>query len=153
MKLIDEELSLCPSDVMINDWAYDAENDCYWQINIKDFRNDGNNIFFYKAIPLTKQLLEFIGGHFSEWNECVGNPFSDEIVKVCTYYRIESFVCEVDDSCEDGLVLVSSIYGNTAYIRYFHELQHAIKLCGINNEFNLDTYEKIVEKRQKQEIE
>ncbi len=138
MKQIEDEQCLCPSDVMINDWVYDVENECYTQITCYDFRNDGNNIFYYKPILLTRNLLEFIGGRFSEWNECVGNPFYDEIVKVCTYYQIESFVCEVDDSCEDEFVLVSSIYGNTAYIRYFHELQHALKICGINNKFELE---------------
>ena len=133
-----EQVVLCPSDVMINDWVFDTENECNIQITIKDFRNDGNNIFFYQPIPLTKELLESIGGRFNTWKEAndIFNPNCTYIQR--TFYQFEWFVCEVDDTQADGLVLCSAIYGNTAYIRYFHELQHALKLCGMTNKFKLE---------------
>lgn len=133
----EDAIGLCPSDVMINDWVYDSENECNIQITIKEFRNDGNNIFFYQPIPLTKELLEYIGGQFNTWKEGA-DIFSPNTVYIQrTFYQFEAFVCEVDDTQADGLVLCSSIYGNTAYIRHFHELQHALKLCGMTHKFSL----------------
>ena len=145
----ENELSLCPRDVMIDDWVYYPENECYWQINIKDFRNDGNNIFWYKPIPLTKEILEFIGGQFNSWGTQLDLFNPDSFVIQQTFYQIGTFVCEVDDSNPDGLKLVSSIYGNTAYIRYFHELQHALNICGIVYNLNLDEYADMIEKEYK----
>ena len=97
-------------DVMIGDWAWDKENDCPWQINIKDFRNDGNSILFFEPIPLTDEILKKNG---LEVKVGPGGKYQ---------LSIEGVSCRVDFNI----------------IQYVHELQHAFRLAGIDKEIKLN---------------
>lgn len=89
-------------------------------------------------IPLTREKLEENGAVFDEWTEMdIESPFIPELAVHRKFVCIDTFVCELDDSCADGLVLIASIYGNTTEIRYWHELQNALTVCKIKKDFEL----------------
>lgn len=108
-------------ELMINDWVYGYGNQ---PIKIPAIPIDGHGIVkspFYpatieecKPIPLTDEILEKNG--FKEgWTECFKGY---NLMKSSRgYYSIE-------DHC-----LIE--------LRYVHELQHALKLCGIEKEIVL----------------
>lgn len=104
-------------DVMIGDWVWDKENDCPWQINIKDFRNGGNNILFFEPIPLTTEILE---RNLHEPDEGVVWWKNDE-----PFYHVECLPL-------NGMRLIMP------YTQYVHELQHLLRLAGIDKEIKLE---------------
>ena len=129
-------------DVMIGDWALDKENDCPWQINIKDFRNDGNNILFFEPIPLTSELLERNSFERVPQPGCA-NPYHWMLEKYeeetdGLLYRIKAydtqfrgmFVNIDNPSCCETISFGKQI-------EFVHEFQHALRLCEIEFEIKL----------------
>lgn len=73
-------------------------------------------------IPLTAEILEKNG-----WTK----PASG---RVWSKNNVLSFVLEeIDDGSFEVTTDTCSEWGGLCMIRYFHELQHALRLCGIND--------------------
>ena len=92
----------------------DEKDNLYKQDQLEDF-----NVGILKPIPLTPEILEKNGFKKPE-NNCnyiIHNTliFNDFTLALCTYDY-------------------NSItpYNHICYCRYVHELQHVLKLCGIN---------------------
>ncbi len=109
------------NELMVGDWVYDSANECYVQVTYKDFRNDCIRILSdFKPIPITPEILEKNGfenqGYFGE---CILGD-----------WRI---LCDTKN--------VDIIHGEHCNmdtpIEYVHELQHALRLCGIDKEIVL----------------
>ena len=117
------------AEVVIDDWAWDIENECPWQINIKDFRDDGNRILgCLKPIPLTPEILEKNG--FKK----------DEKVEEMYYLNWGIGNDCVSYDKETGIVRIFHVFGHLVFVlplSYVHELQHALRLCGIKKEIML----------------
>ena len=119
---------------MIGDWVYNNVADITFQVYPQFFSQWHNQPEQLKAIiqpiPLTPEILE-------------NNGFEKEIVGGDTYFTLDDIVLQNDyefgfdfgrfyrDS-EDGFVLVGIIT-----IKYVHQLQHALRLCGIDKEITI----------------
>ena len=137
-----------PKELMIGDWVnflidieggntdYDPKVAQYQPMKIVSLsswhNNDGevesaegviNDIDQVKPIPLTDEILVKSG--FRKQNNSSG------VIKLDTYWLGEEFGFRIHsfetDYYQFGL----------AKIRYVHELQHALRLCGINKEIKL----------------
>lgn len=119
------------AEVMIDDWAWDIENECPWQINIKDFRNDGNRILgCLKPIPITKEILMANGFKTKKW-------FSSKtyVLHITDYVYVSFIFGKKVNAC----TIINHNYkikyvGNLVYV---HELQHALRLCNVNKEIKM----------------
>ena len=109
---------MLPRELMIYDWVYDNENECYWQHNIKDYRCENRILLSFEPIPITDDILKengFVREGGTSWN-------------------IEYHV-NVQHWSKDNMVLNGTgKHGNPINIPdivYVHELQNALRLCGL----------------------
>lgn len=126
-----------PTELMIDDWVFNKHHKKYIQITPYDFFNhahlpSGEKYFVgepkvisgrdFEPIPLTSEILK-------------KNGF--ELRDGFFYHRIDDKPHHYDFKLENGGVFTSEgytlqcgIYHLT--IRYVHELQHTLRLCGLN---------------------
>lgn len=138
-------------ELMIGDWVWDKENDCPCQINIKDFRNNGNNILFFEPIPLTAEILEKNGFIEEEREGDPTFPYSAFILEEQDY-RIEICWFDAHDKYEANTgqymygvpemwVLELAFADGTVSISqpklFVHHIQHALSFCGIKKEISI----------------
>ena len=119
-----------PNELMIGDWIY--RPDCYDQV--KEIRHAGvigidnmrGLITFseLEPIPLTPEILEKNGFH-KEWDE-------DIILMVCDTIIVE--IGNMYKIYKDGKMYLRRVLSPLYYV---HQLQHALRLCGISKEIEL----------------
>lgn len=81
---------------------------------------------FAQPIPLTNKILELNGWEYGDWGD---ENYTDE------YYTFDDdFDIHIDDT---GNFEIRTVDGQTIKIKYVHELQHALKLCGIDKNIEL----------------
>jgi len=117
-------------DLMIGDWVYNHRN---WECPIVEIHKDsavviarhyGEEEFLLsdlRPIPLTPEILEK--------NGFVRNETWAEWVHYCDNIFIDFTILENETSFHLDLP--------NAMIDYVHELQHALRLCGIDKEIEL----------------
>ena len=120
------------NELMIGDWyKWYADGHYYnYQVTKETFGNDEDTIANFEPIPLTKEILENNGFI----NDKAIFVYEDE-TKVVTFFSKEnnrpycnsSFI-NIDCGC---------VTLNELPIEYVHELQHALRLCGIEKEIEL----------------
>ncbi len=107
-------------ELMVGDWVvcnYYADKPFYKEFGIGDFLKGGYN--FVDPIPLTSEILKKNG--FVEEHE---KPIVDKIGAAIIYGKYKRLD---EDNCIN--------YGECLFpIKYVHELQHALRLCGIKKE-------------------
>jgi len=120
------------TELMIGDWVLDKDNECPRQVNIKDFRNSGKRILgSFKPIPLTTGILEKNGfvakerGHYCAYGLGSGEHY------IWIHHQNEHIACSTPDN-RNELALFGMIV-----LRYVHDLQHALKLCGVETDITL----------------
>ena len=130
------------NELMIGDWVYDTFLKCNTQVEIlslSGIRGDCNdNIWNEKTflpIPLTAEILEKNG--FEEKTE--SNPFVYYLFKdgdnsVSLEHTYDTTDKEDYWACSIGNRLCDVC---TISMHYIHELQHALRLCGIDKEIVL----------------
>lgn len=116
------------NELMIGDWVY--RPDCYDQV--KEIRHTGvigrdslrGLIAFseLEPIPLTPEILEKNGFVY----DLEDKLFEDIYPRISMLYAQYRLV-------ENGGIN----YGEMSEIKYVHELQHALRLCGITKEIEL----------------
>ena len=124
------------SELMLNDWVFSDVRKMPWQIlqsdvrrmvreysDVFDLDNDFNAI---KPIPLTGDILKVNGFTFNNvmqvWECYVGTP-GDSI-------EIDFEHCEVRGAFD---VFFNKDKGGSIFeLEYVHELQHALRLCGLS---------------------
>lgn len=101
-----------------------SDEGCYFHVFVQDLGVVMREVFNedLRPIPLTAEILEKNGFErskvFVEWKYENDNVYM--IYKPFPYLRIEMEECIVAFPCE-----------------YIHELQHALRLCGITHEISL----------------
>ena len=124
------------SDLMIGDWvAYENDFVQVRQLGIWGEDRDGND---YPAVCVGKPKGI---GLLVERSEIAPIPLTPEILEkngFSEYYHED--VLSYAQSCGD--VIGIHIYGTNGlmeemYFKYVHELQHALRLCGIEKEIKL----------------
>lgn len=116
------------TDLMIGDWVY--RPDCYSKV--KEIRENGiigldhlRGIISFeelKPIPLTPEILEKNGFVYDSEDKL----FEDIYPRISMLYSQYRLV-------ENGGIN----YGEMSEIKYVHQLQHALRLCGIDKEIEL----------------
>ena len=79
-----------------------------------------------EPIPLTAEILENNGWEYGNWGS---EDYDDEY-----YTFIDDFDIHID---ENQTFEIRTVDGCTIKLKYVHELQHALKLCGIEKEIEL----------------
>lgn len=131
-----KKLTCC--DIMVGDYVYSTFSDKPCRVQAIELTEheygsvrvagvDGvKDIVSLSPVPLTAEILEKNG-----WTK----PASG---RVWSKNNVPSFVLEALD---DGRFEIStdtcSEWGGLCIIRYFHELQHALRLCGVDKEIVL----------------
>ena len=118
-------------DLMIGDWVY---NHRYWECPIVEIhknsaiviaRHYGEEEFLLselRPIPLTTEILEKNGFVYDSEDKL----FEDIYPRISMLYAQYRLV-------ENGGIN----YGEMSEIKYVHQLQHALRLCGIDKEIEL----------------
>lgn len=110
-------------NLMVGDWCYwEVEGKKYpLQITKDTFSLSDEDISNFQPIPITKEILEKNGFKKPE-NKCE--------------YIIHNTLVFDDFTFALGIYDYNSItpYNHICYCCYVHELQHALKLCGIDKE-------------------
>ena len=113
-------------DLMIGDWVKipntKVEHE-FWRIGLDLMQGIEDGIIEPEPIPLTLEILEKNGFEYVEswnefWHRADGTGESDFQLAI-----------------EGGDFIISGVVN--ARIRYVHQLQHALKLCGIEKEIEL----------------
>lgn len=112
------------NELMIGDW-YKWYADGYYynyQVTKETFGNDEDTIANFEPIPLTPEILE-------------KNGFEKLLDDDGIHYR---FVL-IEGHTKFALKYARSVFQwlNPIDFKYVHELQHALKLCGIEKEIEL----------------
>lgn len=98
------------TDFMINDWVKSRTG-----MNVRIVSIDHDYPSVYEPIPLTHEILEKNGfrighhGTYHIWGFCIGNHYDGQFTPYI------SLGCTHKD------------------LTYVHELQHALRLCGLNS--------------------
>ena len=82
---------------------------------------------FAQPIPLTNKILELNGWQYGDWgNECENDEyFTNEII---------DFDLHINDKKEFEIRCVDAV---NITLKYVHELQHALRLCGIEKDIEI----------------
>lgn len=116
------------SELMIGDWVRNALLDEVFKMNTTSMRNmcwdEDNRTARYKIepIPLTEEILKANGFHYEE-------EFCEWWINGCPFHIMLG--CDFDGDC----AWVSSEINPEIpllLIKYVHTLQHALRLCGLN---------------------
>lgn len=132
-------------ELMIDDWVYNHESNQYqrvWQLDYDNVVLDGYYSYDYndiEPIPLTPEILEKNGFKMKqkegesnyEYVAAGGNYIIVFLFFRETIYGISTVMdCELGFS--GGLDRI-----HKCNVKYVHELQHALRLCGIKKEIVL----------------
>ena len=124
-------------DLMIGDWVQHASGK-YFRITRIDMRSDGS--------------IHFACGHPHLWdynNKFSPIPLTAEILEKIGFSKYEMPSGDYEYKCHSNLVQISRCKSQYCWyisiehvilclkIKYVHELQHALRLCGIEKEIVL----------------
>lgn len=112
-------------NLMIGNWYYwEAEGKLYpMQVTKDTFRLSDEDISNFQPIPLTPEILEKNG---------LANDYYGSYFKEDEYMSLEI------SSREDGIYWTINFHEYCILkLEYVHQLQHALKLCGIDKEITL----------------
>ena len=123
------------TDLMIGDWVKHAVTDEVLQVSeftlnedleVQRYYVNGNLVGNVEPIPLTAEILENNGWEYGNWGS---EDYDDEY-----YTFIDDFDIHID---ENQTFEIRTVDGCTIKLKYVHELQHALRLCGIEKEIVL----------------
>lgn len=109
-------------DLMIGDWYWwEAEGKKYpMQVTKDTFRLSDEDISNFQPIPLTPEILEK--------NGLTNDPYG------CHFKEDEYMALEISVEEEGVYWTISYNEYSILKLKYVHQLQHALKLCGIDKE-------------------
>lgn len=131
---------LTAKDLMVGDWVTCSINNKYYKVSAltTDIELEGDRFIFYsrcddiEPIPLTADILEKNGFEYKEADEtCATEAFH--------HWHLVGSRFAIDDdswwrSVKDGELHVK--FGGFP-LKYLHELQHALRLAGIEKEITI----------------
>lgn len=110
------------TELMIGDWVYDNMLKGYGKIEVLtpfavqcDIHTDTHHMDFFQPIPLSEEILK---ANNIDFLSLYHNDFSDSKPNInIRSYRDKHF----------------EVMSGSMPLRYVHELQHALRLCGLND--------------------
>jgi len=115
---------LTAKDLMIGDWVFDCKNISYNRMTSEALCAFEDGQLAIIPIPLTKEILKKNGFEYDHYyHNWIYNEFT------INYGHL------IDE--DDGDYLFIWVADTSVKLTYVHELQHALRLCGIEKEINL----------------
>lgn len=119
------------NELQIDDWVTCSLNNKYYKVSslTSDVELEGNKFIFHslcddiEPIPLTAEILEKNG-----WRKIGRRTYMDEQMCVLANHHDNKWQISYGDSNDFTCI---------PNIRYVHELQHTLRLCGINKEITV----------------
>lgn len=130
---------------MVGDWVYDThnrQNDRVQEIGSGLVMLNCNDLYEFdeiEPIPLTKEILEkngFTDGKYRHFNGNVWKLEADGFREIHLTEKVRQAVLWGEKINPDYPSSVGDKF-TIPFIRYVHELQHAMKLIGIDEKFEL----------------
>jgi hypothetical protein len=122
------------NELMIGDWySWEAEGKkYYYQVTKETFSSPDYDIYNFQPVPLTPEILEKNG--FIE--------ITKRIKKLIWLWKENGVLVEILEATPNVYQLTihhdsSDLSDQRIYVRHLHELQHALKLCGIEKTIEL----------------
>lgn len=123
---------------MVGDWVVTELGCVIIQLKVDDFKQIECNELIVNPIPITENVLRlngFVDAKFGYGRHCLRIEGSKEDSNITKYYRVEYHPSGCYPPAPD-LEKFVEIMLNVGSIRlncyYVHELQHALRLCGLN---------------------
>jgi len=124
------------NELMVGDWVLinkSPDSPYYKQFGIEDFETDKYQ--YCEPIPLTREILEKNG--FVKYNEVSDTPPYDKDEEGNMYYSYKGEQKFWGWWQPNNVYLIPVNAMLDLEIKYVHELQHALRLCGINKEIEI----------------
>lgn len=137
--------NLNTKDLMVGDWVKLSKGN--WsenrQVELIDIEMIAESVYFAEPIPLTPEILEKNGFEktqiHGEKQDDIFQCFNGEIIIEVGVYDPNFILIHYRYETPDGINSgeLSSIVKVDGGKFYLHELQHALRLCGISKEIEL----------------
>lgn len=122
-----------PTELMINDWVDIQEDSKHLKYTKVRVLAEGHEEWYYFPIPLTEEILEANGfsiGHVGlELSKRLGTD-----IKYSLTTSADTVITFIGEFCEirsKNVLLPMLPLRHVGYVRFVHELQHALRLCGL----------------------
>ena len=129
---------------MLDDWvlAYGKKTQVVWTGNVKKLAVRGFPSEFFEdeilPIPITPEILEKNGFKRKEKGKSYTEYVSGDEHSIIALVFYKESIYNVDTVLDCELGFVGGLDRiHHCHIKYVHQLQHALKLCGINKNINL----------------
>lgn len=128
--------NLSTKDLMIGDWVSLSKG--YWsenrQVELIDIEMIAESVYFATPIPLTPEILEKNGFKRDPfWHHC-DKDFGDYTICVQLGYANKIEYIKIAEKGVDDVIPSERTKMYLTHIKYVHELQRALRLCGIEKE-------------------
>lgn len=130
-------------ELMIGDWVLDGTQDT--QVTgitcdgiIETTANANSNIELLEPIPITPEILERNGFRLKEEGESYTEYVSGDEHSIIALVFYKESIYDVDTVLDCELGFFGGLNRiHHCHVKYVHELQHALKLCGIPKNIEL----------------
>lgn len=123
------------TDLMIGDWLKNVLFNEFEQVNyLEDNNINGHPTDWYELTPLTPEILEKNGLFVKHPDSEKRQYWRDSTGQLVVHKNRGYFLFNISGNAFKFGYFVPQF---SAHLRYVHELQHALKLCGIDKEILL----------------
>ena len=126
-------------ELMIGDWVSLSKGN--WsenrQVELIDIEMIAESVYFASPIPLTPKILEKNGFERNPlWHHC-DKDLDDYSISVQLGYANRIEYIKIAEKGKDNVIPSERTKLYLTHIKYVHQFQQALRLCGINHEIIL----------------
>ena len=131
--------NLSTEDLMVGDWVSLSKGN--WsenrQVELIDIEMIAESVYFASPIPLTPKILEKNGFERNPlWHHC-DKDLDDYSISVQLGYANRIEYIKIAEKGKDNVIPSERTKLYLTHIKYVHQFQQALRLCGINHEIIL----------------
>lgn len=131
--------NLSTEDLMVGDWVSLSKGN--WsenrQVELIDIEMIAESVYFASPIPLTPKILEKNGFERNPlWHHC-DKDLEDYSISVQLGYANRIEYIKIAEKGKDNVIPSERTKLYLTHIKYVHQFQQALRLCGINHEIIL----------------
>ena len=131
--------NLSTEDLMVGDWVSLSKGNCSEnrQVELIDIEMIAESVYFASPIPLTPKILEKNGFERNPlWHHC-DKDLDDYSISVQLGYANRIEYIKIAEKGKDNVIPSERTKLYLTHIKYVHQFQQALRLCGINHEIIL----------------
>ena len=124
---------------MVGDWVSLSKGNCSEnrQVELIDIEMIAESVYFASPIPLTPKILEKNGFERNPlWHHC-DKDLDDYSISVQLGYANRIEYIKIVEKGKDNVIPSERTKLYLTHIKYVHQFQQALRLCGINHEIIL----------------